>query len=113
MAHTANRPRATGTLQPSQVLAFAVFLGAASMTILIALVNPLTAALTFASLIGYAIVYTGFLKRATPQNTVIGGIAGAGPPLLGRAAVNKLKSDGRREGQECVSTCRSRWAQQH
>src|SRR3546814_2279760 len=68
MVRTANRPLATGTLQPAQVLAFAVFLGAASMTILIALVNPLTAALTFASLIGYAIIYTGFLKRATPQN---------------------------------------------
>ena len=77
MARTANRPLATGTLQPAQVLAFAVVLGAASMTILIALVNPLTAALTFASLIGYAIVYTGFLKRATPQNIVIGGLAGA------------------------------------
>src|SRR3546814_3162489 len=77
MARTANRPLATGTLQSAQVLAFAVFLGAASMTILIALVNPLTAALTFASLIGYAIIYTGFLKRATPQNIVIGGIAGA------------------------------------
>ncbi|HEY5970442.1 MAG TPA: heme o synthase, partial [Pseudoxanthomonas sp.] len=87
MARTANRPLATGALKPAQVLAFAVFLGAASMTILIALVNPLTAALTFASLIGYAIVYTGYLKRATPQNIVIGGIAGAAPPMLGWAAV--------------------------
>ena len=87
MVRTANRPLATGTLQPAQVLAFAVFLGAASMTILIALVNPLTAALTFASLIGYAIIYTGFLKRATPQNIVIGGIAGAAPPALGWAAI--------------------------
>jgi protoheme IX farnesyltransferase len=91
MARTANRPLATGALAPSQVLAFAVFLGAASMTILIALVNPLTAALTFASLIGYAIVYTGFLKRATPQNIVIGGIAGAAPPLLGWAAVTNMQ----------------------
>jgi protoheme IX farnesyltransferase len=91
MVRTANRPLATGTLQPAQVLAFAVFLGAASMTILIALVNPLTAALTFASLIGYAIVYTGFLKRATPQNIVIGGIAGAAPPLLGWAAVTNMQ----------------------
>ena len=65
----------------------AVALGALSMTILIALVNPLTAALTFASMIGYAIVYTAWLKRATPQNIVIGGIAGAAPPLLGWAAV--------------------------
>jgi heme o synthase len=87
MARTAHRPLATGTLTSAQVLAFAVFLGAASMTILIALVNPLTAALTFASLIGYAIVYTGWLKRATPQNIVIGGIAGAAPPLLGWVAV--------------------------
>ncbi|WP_027081093.1 heme o synthase [Luteimonas mephitis] len=91
MVRTANRPLATGTLQPAQVLAFAVFLGAASMTILIALVNPLTAALTFASLIGYAIIYTGFLKRATPQNIVIGGIAGAAPPLLGWAAVTNMQ----------------------
>ncbi|MBC7988576.1 MAG: protoheme IX farnesyltransferase [Luteimonas sp.] len=87
MVRTAHRPLATGALTSAKVLTFAVFLGAASMTILIALVNPLTAALTFASLIGYAIVYTGWLKRATPQNIVIGGIAGAAPPLLGWAAV--------------------------
>lgn len=93
MARTSQRPLATGTLKPAQVLAFAVFLGAASMTILIALVNPLTAALTFASLIGYAIVYTGFLKRATPQNIVIGGIAGAAPPLLGWAAVTGMRNE--------------------
>jgi heme o synthase len=62
-------------------------LGVLSMFVLIALVNPLTAALTFASLIGYAIVYTGWLKRATPQNIVIGGAAGAAPPMLGWAAV--------------------------
>jgi len=91
MVRTAHRPLATGALRPAQVLAFAVFLGAASMTLLIALVNPLTAALTFASLIGYAIVYTGFLKRATPQNIVIGGIAGAAPPLLGWAAVTGMQ----------------------
>ena len=87
MARTAQRPLATGALRPVQVLVFAVVLGALSMTILIALVNPLTAALTFASLIGYAIVYTAFLKRATSQNIVIGGAAGAAPPLLGWAAV--------------------------
>lgn len=91
MARTAHRPLATGALAPAQVLAFAVFLGAASMALLIALVNPLTAALTFASLIGYAVVYTGFLKRATPQNIVIGGIAGAAPPLLGWAAVTGMQ----------------------
>jgi len=87
MVRTAHRPLATGALAPAQVLAFAVALGALSMTILIALVNPLTAALTFASMIGYAIVYTAWLKRATSQNIVIGGIAGAAPPLLGWAAV--------------------------
>jgi protoheme IX farnesyltransferase len=87
MVRTAHRPLATGALTPMQVLVFAVVLGAASMAILIALVNPLTAALTFASLIGYAIVYTAWLKRATPQNIVIGGAAGAAPPVLGWAAV--------------------------
>ncbi len=87
MARTANRPLATGSLTPAQVLTFAVALGALSMTTLIALVNPLTAALTFASMIGYAIVYTAWLKRATPQNIVIGGVAGAAPPMLGWTAV--------------------------
>jgi len=87
MTRTAHRPLATGALLPAQVLAFAVALGTLSMTILIAFVNPLTAALTFASMIGYAIVYTAWLKRATPQNIVIGGVAGAAPPLLGWAAV--------------------------
>jgi protoheme IX farnesyltransferase len=87
MARTAHRPLATGALNATQVLAFALVLGALSMAILVAFVNPLTAALTFASLIGYAIVYTGWLKRATPQNIVVGGIAGAAPPVLGWAAV--------------------------
>jgi protoheme IX farnesyltransferase len=87
MARTSQRPLATGALTPNQVLVFAIALGAASMTILIALVNPLTAALTFGSLIGYAIVYTAWLKRATPQNIVVGGVAGAAPPVLGWAAV--------------------------
>ena len=87
MLRTAHRPLATGALAPAQVLTFAVALGALSMTILIAFVNPLTAGLTFASLIGYAVVYTAYLKRATPQNIVIGGIAGAAPPVLGWAAV--------------------------
>ena len=93
MVRTADRPLATGALQPAQVLAFAVFLGAASMTVLIAFVNPLCALLTFASLIGYAIVYTAWLKRATPQNIVIGGIAGAAPPLLGWAAVTGMRGE--------------------
>jgi heme o synthase len=93
MARTAHRPLATGALQPVQVLAFAVLLGVLSMAILVVLVNLLTAALTFASLIGYAIVYTGYLKRATPQNIVIGGIAGAAPPLLGWAAVTGMHNE--------------------
>ncbi|MBJ6979892.1 heme o synthase [Luteimonas sp. MC1895] len=93
MVRTADRPLATGALKPAQVLAFAVFLGTLSMVILVALVNPVTALLTFASLIGYAIVYTGFLKRATPQNIVIGGIAGAAPPLLGWAAVTGMRNE--------------------
>jgi len=74
------------------VLAFAVALGVLSMVLLVFLVNALTAVLTFASLIGYAVVYTGFLKRATPQNIVIGGIAGAAPPLLGWAAVTGMRN---------------------
>jgi heme o synthase len=92
MVRTAHRPLATGALKPAQVLAFAVFLGALSMAMLISMVNPMTAALTFASLIGYAIVYTAWLKRATPQNIVIGGIAGAAPPLLGWAAVTGMQN---------------------
>lgn len=91
MARTAERPLATGALTPAQVLAFAIALGVASMAILIGLVNVVCALLTFASLIGYAIVYTGFLKRATPQNIVIGGLAGAAPPLLGWAAVTGMQ----------------------
>jgi protoheme IX farnesyltransferase len=87
MARTARRPLATGALTSMQVLVFALALGVLSMAILIVLVNPLTAALTFASLIGYAIVYTAYLKRATPQNIVIGGAAGAAPPVLGWVAV--------------------------
>ncbi|GAB2650988.1 heme o synthase [Arenimonas aestuarii] len=87
MARTQHRPLATGSLRPAQVLGFALALGALSMVLLAAWVNVFTAALTFASLIGYAIVYTGYLKRATPQNIVIGGLAGAAPPALGWAAV--------------------------
>jgi protoheme IX farnesyltransferase len=87
MLRTAHRPLPTGALAPPQVLAFAFALGALSMAILITLVNWLTALLTFASMIGYAVVYTLWLKRATPQNIVIGGVAGAAPPLLGWAAV--------------------------
>ena len=93
MVRTADRPLATGALRPVQVLVFAVVLGVASMLLLVLLVNTITAVLTFASLIGYAIVYTGFLKRATPQNIVIGGIAGAAPPLLGWAAVTGMQRE--------------------
>jgi len=91
MARTVHRPLPSGALTGVQVLVFALALGALSMLILIVWVNALTAALTFASLIGYAVVYTGFLKRATPQNIVIGGIAGAAPPLLGWAAVTGMR----------------------
>jgi protoheme IX farnesyltransferase len=87
MARTRARPLPTGQLQTSQALLFALVLCAASMAILVAWVNTLTAALTFASLIGYAVVYTVYLKRATPQNIVIGGAAGAAPPVLGWAAM--------------------------
>ena len=87
MARTSHRPLATGALTPMQVFVFAMVLGALAMTVLIVWVNTLTAALTFGSLIGYAVVYTAWLKRATPQNIVIGGIAGAAPPALGWVAV--------------------------
>jgi heme o synthase len=87
MARTRGRPLPTGTLNHHQAIAFATALGAASMLILVLLVNVLTAVLTFASLIGYAVLYTVWLKRATPQNIVIGGAAGAAPPVLGWAAV--------------------------
>jgi protoheme IX farnesyltransferase len=87
MSRTRGRPLPTGTLSNRQALIFAATLAIASMLILTLLVNPLTAALTFASLIGYAVIYTVFLKRATSQNIVIGGAAGAAPPILGWAAV--------------------------
>ena len=87
MARTRNRPLPTGQLGVNQVLTFAFVLGLLSMILLLAWVNALTAVLTFLSLIGYAIVYTVWLKRATPQNIVIGGAAGAAPPVLGWTAV--------------------------
>ncbi|MBS0570321.1 MAG: protoheme IX farnesyltransferase [Proteobacteria bacterium] len=87
MSRTAHRPLATGQLTSIQVFVFATAIGLLSMAILICWVNALTAALTFAGLIGYAVVYTAFLKRATPQNIVIGGVAGAIPPVLGWTAV--------------------------
>jgi protoheme IX farnesyltransferase len=87
MKRTRGRPLPTGHMQERHAVAFAVLLGLGSMLILWLGVNGLTAALTFCSLIGYAIVYTLWLKRATPQNIVIGGAAGAAPPVLGWAAV--------------------------
>jgi protoheme IX farnesyltransferase len=87
MARTRRRPLPTGHLQKRHAVVFAALLALASMLILGLLVNALTAALTFCSLIGYAMVYTMWLKRATPQNIVIGGAAGAAPPVLGWAAV--------------------------
>jgi protoheme IX farnesyltransferase len=87
MARTRRRPLPTGHLQKRHAAAFATLLGLASMLILWPLVNGLTAVLTFCSLIGYAMVYTVWLKHATPQNIVIGGAAGAAPPVLGWAAV--------------------------
>jgi protoheme IX farnesyltransferase len=87
MARTMNRPIPTGHLAASQALAYAAVIGVASMLLLWILVNPLTAVLTFASLIGYAVLYTVWLKHVTPQNIVIGGAAGAAPPVLGWTAV--------------------------
>ena len=87
MARTTRRPLASGQLTERNVLLFAVSLGLLAMMVLVFLVNFLTAVLTFLSLIGYAIVYTVWLKRATPQNIVIGGAAGAAPPVLGWTAV--------------------------
>ena len=87
MTRTRMRPLPRGTVSEAYALAFAFVLGAGSMLILALLVNALTAILTFISIIGYAIVYTVWLKRATPQNIVIGGAAGAAPPVLGWAAV--------------------------
>jgi protoheme IX farnesyltransferase len=87
MARTRNRPLPTGQLGVNQVLLFALVLALLSMTLLVVWVNLLTAVLTFCSLIGYAIIYTVWLKRATPQNIVIGGAAGAAPPVLGWTAV--------------------------
>jgi protoheme IX farnesyltransferase len=87
MSRTKRRPLPTGKLSARAALLFAFALAALSMTILVVLVNTLTALLTFASLIGYAVIYTVWLKRATSQNIVIGGAAGAAPPVLGWAAV--------------------------
>ena len=87
MSRTHNRPMAQGRLTDVQALTFSAVLCVISMLMLWFVINPLTAVLTFGSLIGYAIIYTVFLKRATPQNIVIGGAAGAAPPVLGWTSV--------------------------
>lgn len=87
MARTFNRPVATGRVSPKRALIFAFVIGAIGFVFLALFVNMLTAWLTLASLVGYAVIYTSYLKRATPQNIVIGGLAGAAPPLLGWTAV--------------------------
>lgn len=87
MKRTESRPLPTGRINSREALVFAGILGILGTVILIFLVNPLTALLTVMTLMGYAVVYTMYLKRATPQNIVIGGAAGAAPPLLGWVAV--------------------------
>jgi heme o synthase len=87
MARTRRRPLATGNLRTSQALVFAGVLCVSSMAVLWLSAGWLCALLTFGSVIGYAVIYTGWLKRATPQNIVIGGAAGAAPPVLGWVAV--------------------------
>ncbi len=87
MRRTENRPLPQGTLTSANVLVFATILGVSAMILLITKVNMLTAILTFLSLFGYAFIYTCYLKRATPQNIVIGGLFGSTPPLLGWCAM--------------------------
>ena len=87
MARTENRPLPQGRVTQQNAFIFAVLLAVASIFVLTAWINVLTAVLTFASMIGYAVIYTMYLKKATPQNIVIGGLAGATPPLLGWTSV--------------------------
>lgn len=87
MRRTQHRPLPSGKVSPVVALVFAAVLAGAGLSLLLIFVNVLTAVLTFLSLVGYALIYTVFLKRATPQNIVIGGLAGAAPPLLGWTAV--------------------------
>ena len=86
MARTHKRPIAEGRVSPRAAMGFALLLALSGQALLLIFTNPLAAWLTLASLLGYAVIYTGFLKRATPQNIVIGGLAGAAPPLLGWTA---------------------------
>jgi len=94
MQRTLKRPIPQGKVTPTQALLFACAICLSGMAILMWLVNPLCAWLTLASFVGYAIIYTGWLKRATPQNIVIGGLSGAMPPLLGWTAVTGTVEDG-------------------
>ena len=87
MKRTHNRPLPQGRVDPRGTIIFAITIGVMGMAILLVWVNPLCAWLTLASFIGYAFIYTGYLKHATPQNIVIGGLSGAMPPLLGWSAV--------------------------
>jgi protoheme IX farnesyltransferase len=87
MARTARRPLARGEITVPQTLLFSGVIGGAGMWVLYNLVNPLTMWLTFATFVGYAVIYTMILKPATPQNIVIGGLSGAMPPALGWAAI--------------------------
>ena len=87
MSRTDQRPLPQGKVSRNQALVWGVFLGVVGLGLLVLFVNWLTAILTFISLIGYAVIYTMYLKRATPQNIVIGGAAGAAPPVLGWTAV--------------------------
>ena len=87
MGRTEDRPLPKSQLSPREANRFALFIGSLSMVILWLKVNPLTAVLTFVSLIGYAVIYTRYLKRVTTQNIVIGGAAGAAPPVLGWCAI--------------------------
>jgi len=94
MQRTLKRPIPQGKVTTTQALLFACAICLSGMAILMWLVNPLCAWLTLASFVGYAIIYTGWLKRATPQNIVIGGLSGAMPPLLGWTAVTGTVEDG-------------------
>lgn len=87
MVRTHNRPLPRGKISGRQAVTFALVLATLSMAILLTFVNTLTAALTFASMVGYAVIYSMFLKHATPQNIVLGGAAGAAPPVLGWSAI--------------------------
>jgi protoheme IX farnesyltransferase len=92
MARTRARPLPTGQVSSTETMVFATLLGTTGLTILYVYVNPLTMWLTFATFVGYAVIYTVFLKPATPMNIVIGGASGAMPPILGWAAVNNTVS---------------------